>query len=96
MRTGRPVSEDCSMNTTGSSSKIDAVSSPYASSGFDGWTTLRPGLAANQPSSWSQCWAPIPLPAPPIVLMVIGTELFPAVMYRTAVQRVCRGGDACD
>jgi hypothetical protein len=42
------MSEDCSIKTTGSSSKIDAVSRAYASTGLDGWTTFRPGLVERR------------------------------------------------
>src|SRR5699024_12247405 len=37
-----------SMNTTGSSEAIDSRSSEYASAGFDGVTTVRPGVEVQR------------------------------------------------
>ena len=55
-------------------------SSPLASAGDDGMTTLSPGTCANQASSMSECCAPVPLPAPVAVRIVIGTLVSPPDM----------------
>ena len=43
-------------------------------------TTLSPGTCASQASSMSECCAPVPLPAPVAVRIVIGTLVSPPDM----------------
>ena len=45
-----------SMNTTGLSSRMAAISMPFASRGVEGITTLRPGMWANHECSALLCW----------------------------------------
>ncbi|MNN60702.1 hypothetical protein D3C81_1758990 [compost metagenome] len=46
-------------------------------------TTLRPAVCANQASRKSLCWPPLPMPAPVMVRMVIGTLVCPPDMKRS-------------
>src|SRR3954451_25440239 len=63
----------CSKNSTGSSSRIDERSNPFASYGVDGTTTLSPGTWVKNASTdcewYSAPWTPPPYGA----RMVIGT-----------------------
>ena len=68
------------MTSTGSSSRIAALSRPFASRGLDGATTLRPGTWANQPSKLCECWAVSWLPAPLGVRMTSGQPASPPNM----------------
>ena len=62
------------MNSTGSSSRIDDLSSPLASAALEGMTTLSPGTALYQASKFCECWAPFGPPAPHIVRIVSGID----------------------
>jgi hypothetical protein len=53
------------MKTTGLGSRIAEVSSPLASSGVDGATTLRPGECMNQASGFCE-WNGPPEKPPPL------------------------------
>ena len=55
-------------------------SSPLASAGVEGTTTLRPGVCTAHDSSSSLCCAPKPMPAPADVRMTIGTVVWPPDM----------------
>src|SRR5438445_296109 len=52
---------------TGLSSRIAAVSRPFASPGVEGMTTFSPATCANHASSDFECWAAFPRPDPPCV-----------------------------
>ncbi len=67
------------MNRQGSSSSMHVVSSPLPSAGFDGHTTLMPGVCMNHASSDCECWAPNRR-LPTVVRMVIGTGVSPPDM----------------
>ena len=63
----------CSKNSTGSSFRIDDRSSPLASYGVDGMTTLSPGMwVKNASTDW--LWYSAPWTPPPYgARIVIGT-----------------------
>src|SRR6266487_5154050 len=67
---------------TGSGSRIAPASSPFASAGVAGATTLRPGTAIAQLSRLWECCAPNREPAPFAVRITSGIETCPFVMYR--------------
>src|SRR2546421_11433250 len=58
-----------------------AASRPFASAGFDGATTFRPGTAIPQFSRLCECWAPKRVPPPLAVRMANGNEARPAAMH---------------
>src|SRR5215211_3649042 len=60
------------MNNTGSSSRIEAFSSPFASAGVLGATTFRPGTCANHASRLCECCDPAPRPTPCCTRTTIG------------------------
>jgi len=62
------------MNSTGSSSRIAALSSPLASAALEGMITLSPGTALYHASKLCECCAPLGPPAPHIVRMTRGRE----------------------
>ena len=62
------------MNSTGSSSRIAALSSPLASAALEGMITLRPGTALYHASKFWECWAPLGPPAPHIVRITSGSD----------------------
>ena len=66
---------------TGSGSRIAPASSPFASAGVAGATTLRPGTAIAQFSRLWECCAPKREPAPFAVRITSGSEICPFVMY---------------
>ncbi len=74
------MSDFGSQNTTGSSSRMAASSSPLASAGFDGQTVLRPGIAVVMPYSVCECCAAERSPAPTEVRTVSGTRTLPPNM----------------
>jgi len=57
-----------------------AASRPLTSAGFDGATTLMPGIAMAQFSTLCECWAPKRDPAPLAVRMTSGIVNCPLVM----------------
>ena len=66
-----------SRKITGSSSRMAAVSSAFASAGVDGATTFRPGMWAYQTSRFCEWVAASCWPPPPGVRMTIGTLTWP-------------------
>ena len=57
-----------------------AASSPFMSAGFDGATTLSPGMAMTQFSTLWLCCAPNRSPAPLAVRSTSGSVTWPSVM----------------
>jgi hypothetical protein len=62
------------------SSRIAALSSPYASAGVPGTQIFRPGTLRNQFSTAWECCAAKPTPPPFAILIVTGTVVCPPVM----------------
>ena len=69
-----------SMNTQGSSSATQAVSSPLASAGVLGTTTLSPGVCTSHDSSICECCDPIWRPPVAMPRTVMGTGVRPPDM----------------
>ena len=65
---------------TGSSSLIAVFSSPFASYGVAGETTLSPGTWVYQASSECECCAASWWPAPPGIRSTIGQDTWPPNM----------------
>ena len=85
----------CSRKMTGLSSRIEALSSPFASAGEDGKTIFRPGTPWNH-VAWICEWiAPKRPPAPTTDLITIGTlmrssvrnQYFVAWLMRLSIER---------
>jgi hypothetical protein len=69
-----PVSALCIKNSTGSFSRSDVLMRPLVSAGFDGTTTLIPGISANQDSMTLLCCAP-PYAMPLVARITSGTAM---------------------
>src|SRR5690606_14650133 len=53
-----PYINSDSMKITGSLSRMDDFNNPFASYGFEGTPTFKPGQLAYQFSKFCECWAP--------------------------------------
>ncbi len=73
-------SHRCSMNTTGLSSSTAEISSPFASCGVLGITTLSPGMCANHDWRLCECCGPCPHPRPTSNRTTSGTLFCPPNM----------------
>src|SRR5262245_42781460 len=69
-----------SKKTTGLSSRIADLRSPFASYGVDGSTTFNPGMWQNQACSDCECCAAERRVAPSVARMTIGTFHLPPDM----------------
>ena len=69
------------MKMTGLSSRMDAISRPFASYGPEGITTLSPGMWQNHASRLWLCCAAMLSPAPAAVRTTIGSFALPPNMY---------------
>ncbi len=72
----------CSKKTTGSSSRIAAFSSPFASAGVDGATIFRPGMPISHETGICEWIAPKRPPAPTTERITSGTLWAPPVRNR--------------
>ena len=69
--------------STGLSSWIAAASRPFASNGFDGIATTRPGMCAKSASRLCECCAPRRTPPPPTIRITSGSFGVPPIMKRS-------------
>ena len=76
-----PSSRLCLIMMVGLSSRMHDVINPFMSYGFDGCTTLSPGMWQMSASSDWLCWAAAERPPPPPVLIVSGIVAAPPNMY---------------
>ncbi len=76
-----PSSRLCLIMMVGLFSRMQAVINPFMSYGFDGCTTLRPGMWQSSASRDWLCCAAAESPAPPPVVIVSGIVAAPPNMY---------------